>query len=129
MNESHICNVVRQISDIIAFLINPRYKTTLLFTFNLRNYLLININLIIFDYKYSIMATILESEMLNYFTQLDDAEKTSVVKMLKAFIKGKKENPKQSLEQYNSELLSAENEFKNGNYISHDELLNEIKSW
>ncbi|SDE26623.1 MULTISPECIES: hypothetical protein [Pedobacter] len=75
------------------------------------------------------MATILESEMLNYFTQLDDAEKTSVVKMLKAFIKGKKENPKQSLEQYNSELLSAENEFKNGNYISHDELLNEIKSW
>lgn len=75
------------------------------------------------------MATILESEMLNYFAQLDDAEKTSVVKMLKAFIKGKKENPKQSPEQYNSELLSAENEFKNGNYISHDELLNEIKSW
>jgi len=74
------------------------------------------------------MATILESEMLNYFTQLDDTEKTSVVKMLKAFIKGKKENQKITIEEYNNELLVAENQFKNGNYISHDELLNEIKS-
>lgn len=76
-----------------------------------------------------IMATILESEMLNYFTQLDDAEKTSVIKMLKAFIKGKKENSNVTIEVYNNELLAAEHEFKNGNYISHDELLNEIKSW
>jgi len=69
------------------------------------------------------MATILESEMLNYFTQLDDTEKTSVVKMLKAFIKGKKENQKITIEEYNNELLAAENEFKNGNYISHYKLL------
>ncbi|QNN40566.1 hypothetical protein [Pedobacter roseus] len=75
------------------------------------------------------MATILESEMLNYFTQLDEAEKTSVVRMLKAFINGKKENSNITIEEYNNELLAAENEFKNGNYISHDELLNEIKSW
>ncbi|QXU40062.1 hypothetical protein [Pedobacter sp. D749] len=75
------------------------------------------------------MATILESEMLNYFTQLDDAEKTSVIKMLKAFIKGKKENSNVTIEAYNNELLAAEHEFKNRNYISHDELLNEIKSW
>ncbi|RBQ01899.1 hypothetical protein [Pedobacter miscanthi] len=75
------------------------------------------------------MATILESEMLNYFTQLNDAEKTSVVEMLKSFIKGKKENQKITIEEYNNELLAAESEFKNGNYISHDELLNEIKSW
>ncbi|ARS40800.1 hypothetical protein CA265_14500 [Sphingobacteriaceae bacterium GW460-11-11-14-LB5] len=75
------------------------------------------------------MATIIESEMLNYFTQLDDAEKTSVVKMLKAFIKGKKENQNVPIEEYNNELLAAENEFKSGNYISHDKLLNEIKSW
>ncbi|MBO9675051.1 MAG: hypothetical protein J7577_16505 [Sphingobacteriaceae bacterium] len=75
------------------------------------------------------MSTILESEMLNYFTQLDDTEKTSVVEMLKAFIKGKKENRDVSIEEYNHELLAAENEFKNGNYISHEELLNEIKSW
>jgi len=75
------------------------------------------------------MATILESEMLNYFTQLDDAEKTSVVRMLKAFINGKKENSNVTIEEYNNELLAAENEFKSGKYISHDELLNEIKSW
>jgi hypothetical protein len=75
------------------------------------------------------MATILESEMLNYFTQLDDAEKNSVVKMLKAFIKGKSESAKVSIEQYNNELLAAEIEFKNGNYITHDQLLNEIKGW
>ncbi|MGN7989893.1 hypothetical protein ACTJKC_21290 [Pedobacter sp. 22226] len=75
------------------------------------------------------MATILESEMLNYFTQLDDAEKTSVVKMLKAFINGKKENQNTTIEEYNNELLAAESEFKSGNYISHNELLNEIKNW
>jgi hypothetical protein len=75
------------------------------------------------------MATILESEMLNYFTQLDDAEKSSVVKMLKAFIRGKKENSNVTIEQYNNELLAAEDEFKNGNYITHNQLLNEIKNW
>lgn len=75
------------------------------------------------------MATILESEMLNYFTQLDNAEKSSVVKVLKAFIKRKNENPNASIEEYNSELLAAETEFKKGNYITHDQLLNEIKSW
>jgi hypothetical protein len=75
------------------------------------------------------MATILESEMLNYFTQLDDAEKSSVVEMLKAFIRGKKENSNVTIEQYNNELLAAEDEFKNGNYITHDQLLNEIKNW
>lgn len=75
------------------------------------------------------MATILESEMLNYFTQLDNAEKSSVVEMLKTFIKSKKENPNITIEQYNSELLAAEIEFKKGNYITHDQLLNEIKSW
>jgi hypothetical protein len=67
--------------------------------------------------------------MLNYFTQLDDAEKSSVVKMLKAFIRGKKENSNVTIEQYNNELLAAEDEFKNGNYITHDQLLNEIKNW
>jgi hypothetical protein len=75
------------------------------------------------------MATILESEMLKYFKQLDDSEKNSVVKMLKSFIKGKSESAKVSIEQYNNELLAAEIEFKNGNYITHDQLLNEIKGW
>lgn len=67
--------------------------------------------------------------MLNYFTQLNDAEKTSVIKMLKAFIKGKKENQNVMIDEYNNKLLAAENEFKSGNYISHDQLLNEIKNW
>ena len=93
------------------------------------NDLLISIYLVIFEYKYFIMATILESEMLNYFTQLDNAEKSSVVKMLKAFIKRKSENPNVTIEQYNNELLAAETEFKEGNYVTHDQLLNEIKSW
>ncbi|MGN8057742.1 hypothetical protein ACTJKN_15790 [Pedobacter sp. 22163] len=75
------------------------------------------------------MATILESEMLNYFTQLDNVEKSSVIKMLKAFIKRKSEDPNITIEHYNNELLAAETEFKKGNYITHNQLLNEIKSW
>ncbi|RQO65428.1 hypothetical protein DBR40_23665 [Pedobacter sp. KBW01] len=74
------------------------------------------------------MATTLENEMLNYFTQLDNVEKNSVVKMLKVFMKGKKENLNLSTEQYNNELLAAEKEFKNGNCITHDQLLNSIKN-
>jgi len=43
--------------------------------------------------------------MHNYFTQLNDSEKKSVVQMLKTFLKSKKQNPGRiSIEQYNKEL-------------------------
>lgn len=76
------------------------------------------------------MATIIESEMLSYFTQLNDAEKKSVVQMLKTFIKGRKDSEQSvTFEQYNAELREAEAEYEKGDYITHEQLLKSIEKW
>ena len=59
------------------------------------------------------MASVLDKEMFNYFTQLNEAEKKSVVQMLKTFLKGRKKNPGRiSIEQYNKEIDEAMEEVK-----------------
>ena len=76
------------------------------------------------------MANALEQEMYNYFNQLNEAEKRSVILMLKTFLMGRKENPDRiSIEQYNKELEEAEAEFERGEYITHEELLKQLKQW
>lgn len=75
------------------------------------------------------MATIIENEMLNYFTQLDESEKKSVVQLLKTFIKNRRQDKSISIEEYNQELLDAEAEFERGEYITHEQLLKSIKAW
>lgn len=75
------------------------------------------------------MATIIENEMLSYFTRLNESEKKSVVQLLKAFIKEKGEGRAISIEEYNQELLDAESEFERGEYITHAQLLKSIKEW
>lgn len=75
------------------------------------------------------MATVIENEMLNYFTQLDESEKKSVVQMLKTFINNRKQDKPVSIEEYNQELLDAEAEFERGEYITHEQLLKSIKVW
>ena len=72
----------------------------------------------------------LEYEMYNYFTQLNDAEKKSVIQMLKVFLKSRKVvSERISIEQYNQELQEAEAEFQKGDYISHEEFVKMIKKW
>jgi predicted transcriptional regulator len=76
------------------------------------------------------MADALDKEMYNCFTQLNEAEKKSVIQMLKTFLQGRKENDRSiTMEQYNKELQEAEDEFERGEYITHDELLKQIKQW
>ena len=75
------------------------------------------------------MATVIENEMLNYFTQLDELEKKPVVQMLKTFINNRKQDKPVSIEEYNQELLDAEAEFERGEYITHEQLLKSIKAW
>lgn len=75
------------------------------------------------------MATVTENEMLNYFTQLNDSEKKSVVELLKTFINARKEDSTISIEEYNQELLDAEAEFERGEYLTHEDLLKSIKEW
>ena len=76
------------------------------------------------------MAKALDQEMQAYFMQLNEAEKKSVIQMLKKFLKGKREKKERvSIEQYNSELEEAEAEYQKGDYLTHEELLKEIKKW
>mgnify|MGYP003412982240 FL=1 len=74
------------------------------------------------------MASVLEKEMYNYFTQLNEAEKKSVVQMLKTFLKGRTENPGRiSIEQYNKEIDEAMEEVKKGEVYSHNEVVKMAK--
>jgi hypothetical protein len=76
------------------------------------------------------MSKVIDEEMHDYFMQLNDAEKKSVVLMLKTFIKSRQaaiENI--NLTEYNNELADAEAEFEKGNYITHEQLLKTIKGW
>ncbi len=76
------------------------------------------------------MAKALDNEMYNYFTQLNDAEKKSVIQMLKTFLKSRPDkSDRVTIEQYNQELQEAEKEYEKGEYTTHDALLKQIKKW
>jgi predicted transcriptional regulator len=76
------------------------------------------------------MANVLDKEMYNYFTQLNEAEKKSVVQMLKTFIKGRQEHPGRiSIEQYNKEIDEAMEEVKKGEVYTHEEVVKMSKGW
>jgi succinate dehydrogenase flavin-adding protein (antitoxin of CptAB toxin-antitoxin module) len=77
------------------------------------------------------MAKALDQEMYNYFIQLNEAEKKSVIQMLKTFLKGRKEqdfNP-QTLEEYNRELEEADAAIDAGHFITQEDLEKEMKAW
>lgn len=77
-----------------------------------------------------VRADVLEKEMFNYFTRLNEAEKKSVVQMLKTFLKGRETiSGHISIEQYNKELDEAIKEIKNGEVYSHEEVKKMAKNW
>jgi predicted transcriptional regulator len=76
------------------------------------------------------MAKALEQELLQYILQLGEAEKKSVLQMLKTFVKARESKASRvSIEQYNQELQEAEAEFEKGEYVSHEEFVKQIKKW
>jgi len=76
------------------------------------------------------METAIDKEMYEYFRQLNDAEKKSAIEMLKTFLQGRKrENTYTTLEEYNKELEEAEEGYQRGEFISHEEMIKQIKKW
>jgi hypothetical protein len=76
------------------------------------------------------MSKALEQELYQYILQLDEAEKRSVLEMLKTFVKGRDGQVSRiSVEEYNQELKEAEGEYERGEYTSHEEFLKQIKKW
>ena len=76
------------------------------------------------------MAKALDRELLQYILQLDEAEKKSVLQMLKTFVKGRGQQASRiSVEEYNRELLEAEEEYERGEYTAHENFVKQIKKW
>lgn len=77
-----------------------------------------------------IMASILEKELYGYILQLDEAEKKSVLEMLKTFLKGRKKGVMRvSIDQYNKEIDEAIARVEAGNYYSQEEVEKMSKDW
>lgn len=76
------------------------------------------------------MASAIDREMFAYFMQLSDAEKKSVVELLKTFMKGrKKQFERLSVEQYNKEIDEAMDRVRRGEYTTFEDLEKEMQSW
>ncbi len=76
------------------------------------------------------MANVLEKEWQNYFVQLNETEKKSVLQMLKAFLNSRKENMEHiSIEQYNKEIDEALEEREAGNYITQEDMEKKASKW
>ena len=76
------------------------------------------------------MANVSEQEWHNYFLQLNEMEKKSVVMMLKAFLQQRNQDTDRiSLEQYNKEIDEALAEVEVGNYITQEEMEKRAAKW
>ena len=76
------------------------------------------------------MPASLSDEMLTNFAKLNIAEQKSVLKMIKTFLKSKKDEfVPQTLEEYNAEIDAAVEAAKRGEFTSMEELEKEMKLW
>jgi AAA+ ATPase superfamily predicted ATPase len=83
-----------------------------------------------FVLKDSYMAKALEQELMQYIHRLDEAEKKSILQMLKAFVKGRgSKTDRVGIEEYNQELQEAETEYEKGEHTTHGEFVKQIKKW
>ena len=76
------------------------------------------------------MSKTIDREMFIYFMQLNDAEKQSVVELLKTFMKGRKgQFDRISIEQYNKDIDEAMEQVSKGEYTTFEDLEKEMESW
>ena len=76
------------------------------------------------------MAKALEQELFNYIMQLDEAEKKSVLQMLKTFVKGREKRAAQiNIEQYNKDIDEAVARVEAGEYYTQEEVEKMSKEW
>jgi len=75
-------------------------------------------------------AGVIEQEMTDYFMQLNDAEKKSVVALIKTFIQSRsKQSPSSMLDDYNNDIEESLLEAGRGEFYTHDEVVNLSESW
>lgn len=75
-------------------------------------------------------AKTIEKEMYDYFMQLNDAEKRSVVQMIKTFLRSrKKEKEPLDIEEYNKEIDEAVARVEAGEFYTQEEVEKMAKEW
>lgn len=76
------------------------------------------------------MANTIEQELQHYLLQLNEAEKKSVLQLLKTFVKGRKQKQKRmTIEEYNEEINEALAEAEKGDVYTHEEVVKMVKNW
>jgi L-lactate utilization protein LutC len=76
------------------------------------------------------MENVLDQKLYSYFTQLTEAEKKSVLLMLKTFLASRAGTYEpNSIEQYNKEIDEALAEAGAGNYITQEDMEKQAAKW
>jgi len=72
----------------------------------------------------------IDEQMANYFMQLNEAEKKTVLTMIKTFLQGRNDLPvEQDLDEYDNDIVEAIAEVENGEFYSHNEVVSMSKNW
>jgi hypothetical protein len=76
------------------------------------------------------MANILDQKLQDYVAELTDAEKKSVLLLLKTFLgRRSKQDNAIDIEEYNKEIDQALLEVEEGNYITQEEMEQQAAKW
>ena len=67
-----------------------------------------------------------KTQLIQQLKQINDIELIKALKNLMEYALGKEEKSKYSIEDYNQEIDNAEEEIRNGEVISHSDLMNSI---
>lgn len=69
-------------------------------------------------------ASVTSKEMLDYFNQLNRADQSAILQMLKTFLSRRKEgSDPQTIEEYTKELEKADAEIEAGDFVMHEDVL------
>ncbi|KAF2512702.1 hypothetical protein EYY60_06230 [Flavobacterium zhairuonense] len=68
----------------------------------------------------------LKNILISEIEKIDD---DMFLSALKTILDSRKTSPKDYLEQYNEELKVAEEDIREGNFYSHDDVKNKIEEW
>ena len=80
--------------------------------------------------KLAMAQSAIEKELMQYVARMDDLQKKSLLDMIKVFIKPEYQDAGVvSVAEYNKELEEAEAEYERGEFITHEQLLQQVKQW
>ena len=76
------------------------------------------------------VISVVDKELMKYFSQLDEPQKKSLLEMIKTFLKpGNEPEERITTERYNQELDEAMERITKGEFTTLDQLEKEMESW